>query len=625
GGANLMWADNAFAGVGLTLVSVSLTASTWFAAKSTGPQRRLHSAITVAAASSWTTCAALAGPFAGPLPDLYLMGGGALALSWNIRQIMRHNPDAAPAGNAAGLLDAIGLSKLKLGKAKVGETGQVRVPFELEKGATSDELTKALPNLESAMDVRPGGFRVEKSSDSHRHGVLVGVPVDPLAGTTWYPGPSAPGGSITEPLVIGTYDDTLQLEMLLPQGVHWLIAGATGSGKTEAAMDILSEALTRSDAVVWLSDPVKRGMDLGGLFPACDWVALEPDDVESMATAVMQATPARAEWLRRHAYRKWEPACAGQQTDRAHSCQSGRACGCAGMPFLIAWFEEAAEAFARLDEELFKQAANQIRATGAALVFSLQRPSHDQMSTTVRAALPSALVFGLDERDETLALSSDLLDAGAHPGQWGAGYPGYCYLAQTGMPVARQITPARTFRNDPLVLDWVTVTFADVRPPDAGEVMAAVAAGVAGQRYTDRAALSVTAPEAVDADYDDEEERTVEPLVDPEDMDLDPSVDLDESQPGDDTPLVPADAQGDLSTEDALAVMEQLLDHWLAEGRRTVGPKDFLAHAAAIGRKPTWIKNAVRQMRLDGRLVEDLKAKTPGQYKIRPRQMAGAV
>ncbi|MER5873325.1 sporulation protein SsgA [Streptomyces sp. NPDC002044] len=623
--SNLMWADNAFAGVGLTLASVSLTAATWHAGKGTGPQRRLHSAITVAAGSAWFTSAALAGPFAGPMPDLFLMGGGALALSWNVRQILRHNPDAAASSDSSGLLDAIGLAKLKLGKAQVTETGQVRMPFTLEKGAMAEELTKVLPNLESATDVRPGGYRVERDPESHRHGVLVGVPVDPLSGTTWYPGPSAPGGSITQPLVVGTYDDTLPLEMVLPKGVHWLITGETGSGKTEAAMDILCEVLTRTDVAVWLSDPVKRGMDLGGLFPACDWVAMEPDDVEAMATAVMQSTPARAEWLRRHSYRQWVPESAVTQTSTAHSCQAGRPCGCAGLPFLLAWFEEAAEAFARLDEELFKQAANQIRATGAALVFSLQRPSHDQMSTTVRAALPSALVFGLDERDETLALPGDVLDAGAHPGQWGAGFPGYCYLVEAGTALARQITPARTFRNDPVALEWVTATFADVRTPDAGEVMTAVATAVAGGRYTNRrAALApTTAAAAPETNYETEEKNVGEPLVDQEDEDLDPTADLEEPQDGDDMPLVPVDNRPDLGPEDAREAMEVLLDEWHAQGRTTVTPADLLAYSEAIGRKTTWIKNQIREMRSAGRLVEDLNAKKPGTYKIRPRELAG--
>ncbi|WP_327170023.1 sporulation protein SsgA [Streptomyces subrutilus] len=624
--ASLPWEGSAFAGVGLTLASVGLTVATWHAAKATGVERRLHSAITVAAGTSWVTCAALAGPMAGPMPHLFAIGGVTLAASWNIRQVLGRAIPTTAVGDSSGLLDAIGLAKLKLGKATVTETGQVRMPFTLEKGATAEELTKVLPNLESATDVRPGGYRVERDPESHRHGVLVGVPVDPLSGTTWYPGPSAPGGSITEPLVVGTYDDTLPLEMVLPKGVHWLITGETGSGKTEAAMDILCEVLTRTDVAVWLSDPVKRGMDLGGLFPACDWVAVEPDDVEAMATAVMQSTPARAEWLRRHSYRQWVPESAVTQTSTAHSCQAGRACGCAGLPFLLAWFEEAAEAFARLDEELFKQAANQIRATGAALVFSLQRPSHDQMSTTVRAALPSALVFGLDERDETLALPGDVLDAGAHPGQWGAGFPGYCYLVEAGTALARQITPARTFRNDPVALEWVTATFADVRVPDAGEVMTSVATAVAGGRYTNRRAALAPVPAAgpqPESDHDIEEQSMGGPLVDPEDDDLDPTVDLEESQDGDDFSLVPEDTRQDLSPEDAREAMEVLLDEWHAQGRTTVTPADLIAYSDQLDRKTTWIKNVMREMRAAGRLVEDLNAKKPGVYKIRPRELAG--
>ncbi|SFY45115.1 hypothetical protein SAMN02787144_106014, partial [Streptomyces atratus] len=82
-GAHELWGNSPWPGVGLTLASVGLTAATWWAGKSTGQQRRLHSAITVAAGSSWFTAVALSGPFTGPLPDLFLMGGASLALTWN--------------------------------------------------------------------------------------------------------------------------------------------------------------------------------------------------------------------------------------------------------------------------------------------------------------------------------------------------------------------------------------------------------------------------------------------------------------------------------------------------------------------------------------------------------------
>ncbi|MGV9387496.1 hypothetical protein ACWDRB_67880, partial [Nonomuraea sp. NPDC003707] len=95
-GAHLLWSDSVGAGVGLTLSAVALTGATWWAGRETSTQRRLHSAITVAAGSAWMTGAALAGPLTGILPDTFLMGGAVLALSWNIRMALRTSDGAAP-------------------------------------------------------------------------------------------------------------------------------------------------------------------------------------------------------------------------------------------------------------------------------------------------------------------------------------------------------------------------------------------------------------------------------------------------------------------------------------------------------------------------------------------------
>ncbi|NEB07271.1 hypothetical protein G3I78_50920, partial [Streptomyces sp. SID13726] len=105
--------------------------------------------------------------------------------------------------------------------------------------------------------------------------------------------------------------------------------------------------------------------------------------------------------------------------------------------------------------------------------------------------------------------------------------------------------------------------------------------------------------------------------------DLGPTVDPEEPQDGDDMPLVPADTRQDLGPEDAREAMEVLLDEWHAQGRTTITPADLLAYSEEIGRKTTWIKNQIRDMRAEGRLVEDLNAKKPGTYKIRPRELAG--
>ncbi|MFD5863243.1 sporulation protein SsgA, partial [Streptomyces chartreusis] len=119
-GANTLWGESPWAGVGLTLASVGLTAATWWAGQSTGPQRRLHSAITVAAGSAWFTSAALSGPLTGPLPDLYLMGGATLALTWNIRQVMRSSgSETSGSDSDKGLLEKVGLARTKLKDVRV--------------------------------------------------------------------------------------------------------------------------------------------------------------------------------------------------------------------------------------------------------------------------------------------------------------------------------------------------------------------------------------------------------------------------------------------------------------------------------------------------------------------------
>ncbi|MFC5882696.1 sporulation protein SsgA, partial [Streptomyces virginiae] len=215
GAANLVWSGEPGMGVLLTLGSVALTGSTWWAARMTGKERRLHSAVTVAAGSSWFTSAAIF----GPAWDMWFVGGIVTALSWNIRQVMRRDPDGAKAIAAdGGLLEKIGLAKAKMGQPRV-EPNRVTVPIALDPGTqTNDDMAKALGNVASALDVPATAIRYLPDPDSARRGELVIVPMDMLADTVRWEdqGPSLPGGSITDPLVLGVYDDGSPLQLWLP-------------------------------------------------------------------------------------------------------------------------------------------------------------------------------------------------------------------------------------------------------------------------------------------------------------------------------------------------------------------------------------------------------------------------
>ncbi|MFI6899275.1 plasmid transfer protein TraB [Streptomyces sp. NPDC050256] len=599
-GAHAMWGDSVWAGVGLTLSSVALTGATWWAGRGTSAQRRLHSAVTVAAGTVWFTGAALAGPLEGPLPDLYLMGGAVTALSWNVRMVMRRNPDAVGESSDKGLLEKVGLARTKLGAAKV-EPNKVTVPYALPAGeATNADVSKSLPRIASALDVPTTAVRYRPSPDSARKGELVIVPNDMLREIIWYPGPSAPGGSIAEPLVIGVYDDGRELRLTLPEAIHLLVMGVTGSGKTEAAMDVMVEVLTRRDVAVWLSDP-KRGQDLGEAFGACDWVVTTQDGAALMIEAFKAVIPARQLWLGQHGYRSWEPAAAVRQDDPAHTCrQDGTACGCPGMAYLIGWFEEAANTLRAVDDDAFTGIAQEARSAGASLVVSMQRASGYQISTDTRASLPSALCMGVDERDAGFALPSEVLDAGANPGAWGNKRPGYCYLVTAGIDEELWSTPSRTFRNNPVTLEWASREFAPIRM-GLDEVTATAAATVAGKLYTDRQGPADPATEGGPqraAGTEDDDVTDGEPLVDPEDEGIDPEAELPETT---DAPMF-GGAAG-TTPDDPKAAMEEILRHFENTGQMVIQTKDVMEHCDRIGRSRPWVAAELGRLGREGRLV----------------------
>ncbi|WP_437064957.1 plasmid transfer protein TraB [Streptomyces sp. enrichment culture] len=624
---NWRWGESAAAGVGLTLASVALTGVTWWAGKSTSQQRRLHSAITVAAGSAWVTAACLAGPTAGPIDDLYLMGGPALALSWNVRMVLRHNADPSGEDSDKGLLAKVGLARAQIGEAKV-EPNRVTAPVALAAGEqTNDDMTKALGNVASALDLPKSAIRYTPDPDSNRRGELVIVPEDMLAEVVEWDGPSNLGGSIAEPLVIGRYDDGAPLVMWLPgdpevgrNSTHVLIAGGTGSGKGDTALNLLTEILSRRDVIVWFSDP-KAFQDFAPLRPGLDWAAEGGTQTEVMVAAVQEAIPARTRWLGAHGYRQWVPAAAEQQTSPEHTCRpDGRPCGCPGMPFLVTWFEEAANTLRALGDDAFTGIAQEARSAGISLIVSLQRPSYDQMSTSTRASLPSVIALGCDPRDEGFSLPDEVLAAGAHPGAWGNRRPGYCYVVSPGIPEDRYASPGRTrrFTHRAVPVMELLATWAQRNGAHADPVTAGAAVSVAGTAYTGRTADGPQ-PTALRAVTEEDDMNHGGLLVDPEDANIDPEADLPGTEEGDDSPIFGQDTGRKPSPEEARELFAAALEEFEQNGQMIVGPKDFTDWCDRHQLSRPWVSARLKEAAADGRLEP---TNTTGRWRIVPAMAA---
>lgn len=622
--AHLLWDDNAAATAGLTLASVALTSMTWWAGKATTAQRRLHSAITVACSTGWITAAAIAGPGAGPLLSLYFIGGPTLALSWNIRQILRRNPDALGSGSDGGLLEKVGLAKTLVTGSDVAPN-KATFDLQLPRGElTHDDATKAVAKLASALDVAPTAVRMVGDPDSASRAQLTVVPHDLLKNTVPNPGPSSPGGSIADPVVTGIYEDGTHTVLLFPgdstqarNAMHLLIMGMTGSGKSEGGITALAEILTRRDVVVWVSDPAKADQTLGPLLPAIDWAALDVKSTGAMLEALKAVIPARTRWLAKYGYKQWEPTCATTQAD-----------GEPGMPYLVAWFEEAAKTLREIDEDAFTGIAQEARSAGVSLVVSLQRASGTQMSTDTRASLGSSWCFGVrSDTDAGFALPGEVLDAGASPHAWKDKKPGYAYLVANGVPETFWVTPARSYLTGREYLDWVVIAFADTRS-GLDPTTAKAAAKAAGKSFTQRtryplpgatAAPVIGPDQELDMDDGTDDRHQHDDQVD-DGYDDD---DLDDIDPEDELPDVthvvqlsgrpPAKPRTDVTPEQARQVMEQLLTEFEDEGRAVVGPKDFMEHCDRHGRSRQWISGQIPAFVMAGRLAETDVA---GRYRI---------
>ncbi|MEU8469575.1 plasmid transfer protein TraB [Streptomyces sp. NPDC029006] len=625
------WGNSPTAAVGLTLAAGALTAATWWAGAGTKQPRRLHATLSTAAGTSYLVIATITDPLDPALLSTLVIGGAVAAGSWNVRQALRVNPDQAKDQQGSVetgiLVKAIGNAKAQLRGTPKIEPNKVTAPLQLAGGQIStDELGNRIKHIAGELGVAPTSIRIQGDPDRADRADLIIVPQDMLKQPNDWPGPSHLGGSITDPIVIGVYEDGAEAVLWFPAGpgrnaTHFLTAGMNGSGKSAGQSVAITEALTRRDVIVWGVDPSKGMQTFAPFLPYMDWTAMTMSEGEEMIDALTRVITARADEMGRHGFKNWTPEVHTQL----------------GMPYMIVWIEEAAKFFRNGTE--MEGLVMEARSAGISVIISLQRPSATSMPTDVREQLGGVLCFGVKgSTTADMALPDDVRDAGARPEAWENRRPGYAYLVAPGVDEDRYPTPLRTYRIED---DQITAALT-ISPRPTTDPVTAAAAGEAYEnrtRYTpdtpmtstDTTPTVIMTKEDEMAEQDELLNRQAERSV-LEAAGID-TTDLIDADP--DREIPPADQvwtfaepptghNRELSTDEAHAELMAILDEFRTADRDLIGPKDFQPYwgkGNRLDRSRAWVSEKLNDLADTG--IHLAETEEIGVYRLLDPEPAG--
>ncbi len=489
--------------------------------------------------------------------------------------------------------------------------GRLVARAEMLPGADFNSLAKpeVRTGIASALDVPPGGVRMIRDRNTPRTGRIEISPVDMLEHPPAWPGLSAPGGSIGQPLRIAVYQTGAPIPLLLPGDSQagrnaigvLILLGQAGSGKTELQLTLAAEARSRTDAEVVYIDG-RKGLQLPKAFrDAMHVMITNAEDGERYLDGLIPEVAKRAGQIGGHGHEQWTA-------------------GCTKCPkFRVVIVDEASK-FVESEDTLV-ELAESVRSVGIFVLLGLQRATGDRMPTSVRTTVGGVICMGVRDIGEgARVLSEETIEAGADPG-WKNRKPGALYAELPGTDPDDWSLPGRTFKPD---RDGVIGELADYlatidEAPASPPVRAA----------TRTPAPTSAAPVTHRADGDDDDpdaDKDVECAPPPIDPDCPPDEDgADPHEPitVPNRPRVPLDldpeTERQYSPAEIRAMIRQAIVTAYGNGRRQVRPSNFAPLVGIVG------ENGLKPPTLAKILGEFCQGPTPllrkndrGVYEILP-------
>jgi hypothetical protein len=583
-----------WAAVGLTTGTLVLTCLTYLVShERRGLIGRTHNTVTVFLAGGWVTAATITGPTGEVTRSLAVLGGAVLALSWNIRHVIRDHQVDTGNDRLAFLFDrskdAFGLDGARVHTRKAGKH-KIEGTLALPAGEKSvEDVQKRTEYLEGGMKLPPGSVSVVPNEDRADHAHIVISDPRVMKRPIPWPGPSRPSASIAEPIRLGLWQDLDPVAYTVP-GHHLQVMGQTGAGKSiGGTWNHLAETVTRHDVAVFAADLTKGEQTLGPLRPALHRFETTKAGVRAMLGALHAQVKPRTDFLSARGYQKWAPGC--------------------GLTYWVVWLEEFPDIGDAVDMDAFLRFLKACRSAGVTVVMSLQRSDWTQMPTLARGQL-AKMCFGVAESDDAdFGLSELQQKRGARPELWQNKQPGMAYLDAPSIPDERIALPLRTFAwgatdeegntamrahaaEWPAAAKQVDKFTAQVMTPGGAAVLAAVP-DIGGGQDEDQ---------EEDGDVVSEYLRTEDPNPDNQ---AGPDDAIDDTG-YDQFAFAPAQpASGKLTPEQARSALLAQIADWAAQGRQHFATKDLAPTWIGAGMTRQWAQNHLRRLVADGVLDRD--------------------
>ncbi|MEV6297869.1 hypothetical protein AB0M02_00515 [Actinoplanes sp. NPDC051861] len=561
--------DAGWTGFALALAAVGLILFVAVASRPRGIVMRWMATGNTVLAFLWLIPAILEGPLSKAMVGTWLLGTIVISVACAVYRIMRQGRGDIESGRIlqgefAELGDAVKqLKDVRFARPKI-DGAKVTAAIEMPPGRTFAEVAEAKSQVASLLDVKATSIRTIEDPDSERRGVLAAVPVDQLRGPIVDPGPSAPGGSIAEPIVLGRAEDGSDAAVILPgdPAVHrnavgvMGVVGMSGSGKTELLLRLAKEVVTRHDADLFIADARKAGQLPIWLKRASKKAAAGRDNAEALLETLEQRVASRAEELGKRGFKQWEKGC--------------------GIPFEVYVIFEAAAVVA--GNPAIVDLAESVRSVGICMVLEMQRATYDRLPTSARSNVTTWVVLGVQREDDAEAsLSEDTLRAGAAPWKWKNGRPGYFYLEWAGREQELWSAPCRSFIEDD-----------EQRSADVAEVLgwSAEAAG-----DTEQAASAAADPGDGAPGVGGEPVPGVDPAAPPDDVDPSAPIRIPEGMP-----RIAFDGGRKMPTTAAMGLLRSYIFDLANAGAEYVKPSELGDVLAQTGLSGSWLYSALSEL-----------------------------